>query len=90
MEALSGLTAKQASQRPIPTAHTIWEIAQHICAWKEIVRQRIIGNYIEATDEQDWPPVKDPGESQWEPTLARLKTAHEDLIKTISGMDRGG
>ena len=41
--ALAGVTARQATLRPIPQAHSIWEIAGHAAAWIRIVRLRIEG-----------------------------------------------
>jgi hypothetical protein len=32
LEALTGVNAKMAAAKPIPTAHSIWEIVEHIGA----------------------------------------------------------
>ena len=42
-EVLEGVTAERAAARPIPGAHTIWEIVLHIIAWAEIARARLKG-----------------------------------------------
>jgi uncharacterized damage-inducible protein DinB len=41
--ALRGLDLKQASWRPKPGRHNIWEIALHTAYWKYAVRRRITG-----------------------------------------------
>lgn len=40
---LKGITIKQASWRPAPDRHNIWEIVVHCAYWKYIVRRRILG-----------------------------------------------
>ena len=40
---IRGLTAKQASWRPSPKRHNIWEIVVHAAYWKYIVRRRLLG-----------------------------------------------
>jgi hypothetical protein len=63
---LSGLTASQAAQRPLPGGHTIWELVLHIAAWDRIVCRRIAGEQLlDVPDEMDWPPVTDTSEAAW-------------------------
>lgn len=33
MEVLNGVTAQQAAARPVPNAHSIWEITLHVSGW---------------------------------------------------------
>ena len=33
MEILDGIDAKTAAARPLPKAHSIWELVAHIAAW---------------------------------------------------------
>jgi hypothetical protein len=40
---LRGLSAADASWRPAPDRHNIWEIALHAAYWKYIVRRRLTG-----------------------------------------------
>ena len=42
-EILEGVTAAQASARPIKNAHTIWELVLHIAAWDDAVLRRFGG-----------------------------------------------
>jgi hypothetical protein len=43
MEVLSGVNARAAIARPIPNAHTIWEILLHVSASTELVLARLRG-----------------------------------------------
>ena len=40
---LRGLTADEASWRPAPGRHNIWELMLHTAYWKYTVRRRILG-----------------------------------------------
>ncbi|MCI0403472.1 MAG: DinB family protein [Acidobacteria bacterium] len=85
-ELLNGLTAEQAARRPIANAHTIWELVLHIGAWEFIVRRRLAGEAVEATPEQDWPPVRDTSDTAWKQALADLDRGHQQLRQAIAAM----
>ncbi|MCP4684176.1 MAG: DinB family protein [bacterium] len=87
MEALDGITADKAAARPLPNAHSIWELTLHIAAWKRIVADRLEGRYEQPSDEEDWPSVADTGEVAWEKALQLLKDEHQRLEDVVSKMD---
>ena len=86
MELLKGVTATQAAAHPMPPAHSIWEVVNHIAAWKEAVVRRLQGEAVELKGDKDWPPVKDANASSWKKALAALEEAHQRLEKTVSGL----
>jgi len=43
-ELLRDVTLEQAASRPVPNAHTIWEILLHVTVWVEQVRARLRGD----------------------------------------------
>lgn len=58
LELLNGVTADQASRRPVPAAHTIWELVLHITACKEVVTRRLTGETVpDLPPEEDFPAV---------------------------------
>jgi uncharacterized damage-inducible protein DinB len=76
LEALDGVDAARARARPIPGAHSIWEIVEHVTAWADIARQRVHGEgTADPAPEQDWPPVGD----NWAEAIERLKESHRRL-----------
>jgi len=83
-ELLADVTAEQATARPIPGAHSIWEIALHIAAWHEGVRRRVEGERVELSPEEDWPPVASTSEAAWQDALAVLERTHTELRRTVS------
>lgn len=87
-EVLAGVTAEQAAAHPVTGAHSIWEIALHICAWERIGRKRIEEWVpMEVTPEEDWPPVPETSEHAWKNALNRLRLNHLALEETIVRLD---
>jgi uncharacterized damage-inducible protein DinB len=83
MDAVRGVTAVKAASRPIPKAHTIWEITHHIAIWKEVVRKRILGERVHMTDDYNFPLVVKPTPAAWKQVLARLTESHESLVEIV-------
>ena len=84
LEILDGVTAAQAAERPIAHAHTIWELALHIAAWDGAVRRRLGGQAVALSDEQNFPPVRDTGETAWRKTLEHVRQVHDELVQAVS------
>ena len=45
LEALADVTPSQAAARPLPAAHSIWEIALHAATWLDILHERTDGQH---------------------------------------------
>ena len=86
-EVLSGLTWKDAIQRPIPAAHNIWELVLHITSWADIAHRRITGGQVEPSEGEDWPlPPAMSAENNWVEACAALTESHERLRAAVAGM----
>ena len=83
-DVLDGVSAAQAAKRPIPKAHSIWEIVLHMRAWEEVVLSRVRGTPIDLSSEEDWPEVSDTSRTAWIRTLAALRESHEELQEEIA------
>jgi uncharacterized damage-inducible protein DinB len=83
-EALAGLTAEQAAERPVPGAHSIWELALHIAAWKGVWARRLEGDPISEPEEGDFPAVTKTDDKSWADALARLDGAQQKLLGAAS------
>lgn len=84
VEVLEGVDAAKAAERPIPGAHTIWEIVLHLAAWKDEVRNRIEGKPVGEPAEGDWPEVSDTSEAAWQASLALLGERAKALRDAIA------
>jgi uncharacterized damage-inducible protein DinB len=87
LQVLSGVTAAQAAARPIPEAHSIWELVLHIAAWEGACRRRLEGDRAQLPDEEDWPLVNDTSDAAWERTKATLVEGHQELRHAIARVE---
>jgi hypothetical protein len=58
MEVLGDVTWRKALEKPIPAAHSVWEIVLHMTAWEDVVRRRLLGESVSLTSEEDCPPSR--------------------------------
>lgn len=87
-EALNGVTAEQATQRPIPDAHTIYELTHHLAAWAGEVLQRVRGRDPQEPDEGDFPAATDRiSASEWKALKSLLAERHAALAEAIAAFD---
>ena len=55
-DVLTGLTPDEAA-RPLPNAHSIWEIVLHIAGWEEVFLRRLEGLLAASPEGGDFPHV---------------------------------
>jgi len=85
---LEGVTAEQAAAKPIPNAHSVWELVNHIIAWEQIARKRLEGaEEIAIPDDVNFPPVTDASEAAWQATMQSLEASHRGLRDSIKKID---
>lgn len=87
LEVLSGVTADMARARPIPRAHSIWELVLHITTWVRAGVSGAMGRAIEVPDDVDWRTLDDVTSEAWEEALSELKIAHGELDDVLSSIN---
>ncbi len=87
LEILKDVTAGQAAARPIPGAHSIWELVLHIAAWEGACRRRLEGDRAELTDDENWTPVEDTSEFAWQQAKTKLIESHRRLRLALGKTD---
>jgi len=76
--------AALAASKPVPGAHSIWEIVLHCDAWMRLLRLRLLGAPDESPPpETDWPVVHDPSPAAWQEALESLDEAERRLREMI-------
>lgn len=85
-ELLAALSPEEAIQRPIPTAHNIWELVLHITSWSNIVLRRITGGQVEPYEDEDWPVPGEMTAEQWDGDREALAESHERLTEVVAGL----
>ena len=84
MELLRQTPVDLAPAKPLEHAHSIWEIVLHLTAWHQAIAQRLRGEKLELSHEQDWPPVTDFGEAAWQQSIKALEQSHRTLQEAIA------
>ena len=85
-ELLEGVTYEEAALRPIPSAHTIWELVLHTTVWTDVARRRGQGQKVSPTESEDWPIPTGLSAREWERDRARLNEAHHALAEFAAGL----
>jgi uncharacterized damage-inducible protein DinB len=83
---LEGIDAAQAAARPIPDAHTIWELVLHMTGWCREVARRVEGGKPGEPAGGDWPDVEDTSKAAWLAARRDLGAAHDELRKVLKGL----
>jgi uncharacterized damage-inducible protein DinB len=84
LEMLSDVTAKAAARRPIPNAHSIWELLLHIAAWDGAVVRRAQGSAVTLSDAENFPRIEDTSETAWKQAMESVKKTHNQLVSTVA------
>jgi len=82
-ELLAGVDAAKAAARPLPAAHSIWELVLHLRSWTREVTRRLAGGAPGQPEDGDWPAVTDTSHAAWQEAVASLRAAHEDLVAHV-------
>ena len=84
---LGALTAAQASGKPIPSAHSIWEIVLHMKYVHDLVLDRLRGHAATHSDVAAWPRVEDISNDTWVAAQGALAVTCNALLDEISRLD---
>ena len=87
-EAVGAVGAEEAVARPLPTAHTIWEVVHHVGAWHDVARRRLVGERVDSLpDERDWPAAGSPSPARWRAVRHDLEQRHRRLLETVRSLN---
>ena len=80
---LEGINADRAASRPLPDAHSVWEIVLHMTGWTREVARRLEGAAPGPPAEGDWPALGRVSEQAWARDRAALGEAHAALAAAV-------
>ena len=86
IELLADVDAATAAAKPLPNAHSIWELALHIAVWDNAAMVRLDGKKFQPTGIDNFPPVSKATAAAWRKTVAATKRTHDKLVKTVAGL----
>lgn len=92
-DVLDGVDARTALARPVPGAHSIWELTHHLMAWTREVTRRLDGEKPGEPREGDW-PARDDGadgdvEARWRAVRDELTAARGALLAAVAAFPPG-
>jgi uncharacterized damage-inducible protein DinB len=90
-QSIKGVTAKQASWRPGPGRHNIWEVALHAAYWKYAVRHRIEGGKrgsfaLKGSNFFARPEPGELREKAWRADKELLEREHQALRRAVANV----
>jgi uncharacterized damage-inducible protein DinB len=84
---LKGISANQAVAKPIPEAHSIWELVLHITGWNETFATRLAGKSQPEPKDGDFPAIDNSDDASWQLALQKLKRSQALLVDAITNQD---
>lgn len=92
VEALDLLDVDVAAMRPVPNAHTPWELVLHLTAWTREVTRRVRGAAPALPLDGDWPAPPTGGgreerARQWAAAREALDAAARELLDAVAALD---
>jgi uncharacterized damage-inducible protein DinB len=85
-DALDGVDARLAVERPIAGGHTIAEIVRHVTTWTREITRRLRTGIAQDLEDDDWPAVDVINDAEWESLLDALDAAHEGLVGQMTAL----
>ena len=86
LELLSDVDAATAAAKPVPEAHSIWELLLHIAVWDDAGLRRLSGKKWQPTGLANFPRVTKPTEAAWRKAVTATKRTHDRLVRTVAAL----
>ena len=86
-EILQGISPEQAFARPLPAAHTIWELVAHMTFWETEVFRRIQKLPPQSETELNFPKLPEATADHWELVLDGLRRSNADFRQCLAALD---
>ncbi len=86
-DVLRAVDARAAVARPVPGAHSIWELTRHLGAWADEIARRLRGGVPTLPAAGDWPPAPDADRATapaWTDACASLRTARDGVLAALA------
>lgn len=84
---LDSVSVGQAAARPLPQAHTIWEIVMHMTFWESVVIKRLTGQHAGLVEELNFPAMPAPTEENWRKALDEFRASNEGFRQALQRLD---
>jgi uncharacterized damage-inducible protein DinB len=86
MELLDNVNAAMAAAKPMPSAHSIWELVLHVAVWDDAGSRRLREEKWQPTGLANFPAMPTPTAAAWRKAVAATKRTHDVLVKTVAAL----
>ncbi len=86
LEILDGVNAQAAAAHPVPNAHSIWELLNHVTAWTRAIMRRMDGRAVELDGDANFPPVANSSEQAWQRAVSDFRAAQDELLSKLASV----
>ena len=87
VDTLKKISAAVAAKKIHPQLNTIWEIVDHMIAWRQNVLERVKGNALQSPGDNYFRPVEDQSEIAWQDTMQVLKATQQEWLQFLEASD---
>lgn len=84
---LDSVTAKSAAQRPIASAHSIWEIVLHMTFWEGVGTKRLAGQRAGLDESLNFPAPPAATETNWQITRDAFRASNQEFREALAKLD---
>ena len=84
---LDSISVQEAAARPIPGAHTIWEIVMHMIFWENVATQRLAGLRAGLVEELNFPAMPAASGENWHKTLGQFRDSNRAFRRALAKLD---
>lgn len=86
VDTLKGIPASKAV-RKIGNHNSIWQIVNHMIAWREGILKRVKGEFFPSPENNFIEEIKDISEEAWQATLKKLERSQRNLLSFLESAD---
>lgn len=83
---LDGVRAAEAAARRLDGRHSIWEIVNHISAWRESAVRGVTSGFVSVAAKDNFIAPAEISEQAWKATLARFDASAAALLDLLSSL----
>jgi len=87
MDTLKDISAEQSAKKVTPGRNSIWQIVNHMIAWRENVLLRIQGNEIVTPNNNYFTEIENTSETEWQKALERLENSQHQWIAFLKAFE---
>jgi uncharacterized damage-inducible protein DinB len=83
-EILQHISVEQAFARPVPSAHSVWELVRHMTFWETEVCRRLKKLPAQNEAELNFPKMPEATAENWNRALAGLRESNEQFRNCLA------